>query len=85
MEPPWDKGKKVCSNGPGHMTKMIPYMVKTLKILLLWNQKADYLESWYAASGTGVLPKLFNDDPGLTLTDLKTRSKFVSCFCIRKW
>ena len=22
MEPPWDGGKKVCSNGPGHMTKM---------------------------------------------------------------
>ena len=22
MEPPWDGGMKVCSNGPGHMTKM---------------------------------------------------------------
>ena len=22
MEPPWDRGTKVCSNGPGHMTKM---------------------------------------------------------------
>ena len=22
MEPPWDGGKKVCSNGPGHLTKM---------------------------------------------------------------
>ena len=22
MEPPWDGGTKVCSNGPGHMTKM---------------------------------------------------------------
>ena len=21
MEPPWDGGMKVCSNGPGHMTK----------------------------------------------------------------
>ena len=21
-EPPWDGGTKVCSNGPGHMTKM---------------------------------------------------------------
>ena len=22
MEPPWDSGMKVCSNGPGHMTKI---------------------------------------------------------------
>ena len=22
MEPPWDRGTKVCSNDPGHMTKM---------------------------------------------------------------
>ena len=22
MEPPWEGGMKVCSNGPGHMTKM---------------------------------------------------------------
>ena len=22
MEPPWDRGTKVCSNGPGHMTIM---------------------------------------------------------------
>ena len=34
VEPPWNGGTKVCSNGPGHMTKMAatsPYMVKTLK------------------------------------------------------
>ena len=37
-----------------------PYMVKTLKNLLLWNQKADDLESWYVALGTLVLPSLFN-------------------------
>ena len=22
LEPPWDEGTKVCSNGPGHMTSM---------------------------------------------------------------
>ena len=33
MEPPWDGGMKVCSNGPGHMTKMaaIPMCGKNLK------------------------------------------------------
>ena len=62
MEPPWDGGTKVCSNGPGHMTKMAampPYMVKTLKNLLLRNQKADDLETWYTALGAQVLPNLF--------------------------
>ena len=33
MEPPWDGGTKVCSNGPGHMTKMaaMPIYGKKLK------------------------------------------------------
>ena len=36
-------------------------MVKTLKNLFLWNQKADDLETRYAALGTQVQA---NDDPG---------------------
>ena len=33
MELPWDGGTKVCSNGPGHMTKMaaMPIYSKNLK------------------------------------------------------
>ena len=33
MEPPWDGGMEVCSNGPGHMTKMaaMPIYGKNLK------------------------------------------------------
>ena len=33
MEPPWDGGTKVCSNSPGHMTKMaaMPIYGKSLK------------------------------------------------------
>ena len=59
VEPPWDGGTKVCSNGPSHMTKMavMPIYGKKLKNLLPQNQKADDLESWYAASGAWVLPK----------------------------
>ena len=47
VDPPWDGGTKVCSNGPGHMTKMATMAIygKNLKNLLLWNQKADDLES----------------------------------------
>ena len=55
VELQWDGGTKVCSDDPGHMTKM----VKTWKILLLWNQKADDFESFHAALGTLVLPSLF--------------------------
>ena len=44
---------KVCSNGPGHVTKKaaMPIYGNTPKNLLLRNQKADDLETWYAASG----------------------------------
>ena len=61
MEPPWDRKTKVCSNGLGHMIKMaaMPIYGKTLKILLLRNQKADDLETWYAALGAQVLSCLF--------------------------
>ena len=79
MEPPWDGGTKVCSNGSGHMTNMAAkptYMVKTLNNLLLWNQKACDLETWYVASGARVLPSS-NDDPGLTLTYFTGRSNLV--------
>ena len=34
-------------------------MLKSLKSLLLRNQKADDLEIWYAASSAPVLPSLF--------------------------
>ena len=34
MEPPWDGGTKVCSNGPGNMTKMATMSIygKNIKI-----------------------------------------------------
>ena len=37
----------------------MPIYGKNLKNILLWNQKADGLESWYAASGTQVIPGVF--------------------------
>ena len=57
MELLWDGGTKVCSNGPGHMTKIAgkPIYGKNL----LRNQKADNFETWYEASGARVLLNLF--------------------------
>ena len=52
-------------------------MVKTLKNLLLRNQKADDLETWYAASGLKYYQVCSNHDPGLTLTYFTTRSNLI--------
>ena len=62
VEPPWDGGTKVCSNGPGHMTKMAAMSIygKTLTNLLLRNQKTYDLVTWYVALGARVLPSIFN-------------------------
>ena len=49
-------------------------MVKNFKNLLIRNQEADDLETWYTASGTRVLPMFSYDDPGLTLTIFMTGS-----------
>ena len=53
------------------------YMVKTLKKFLLRNQNIYYLETWYVASGTKVLPSCSNDDPGLKLNYFTPRLNLV--------
>ena len=86
MEPPWDGGMKVCSNGPGHMTKMaaMPIYGKNLKNLH-WNQKADDLETWYAASCARVLPSLFKWWPWVDHDLFYGKVKFGPlCFCMGK-
>ena len=63
VEPPWEGGTKVCTIGPGNMTKMpaMPkYMYdKNLKNLLLQNRKSYDLETWHVASGTQALQSLY--------------------------
>ena len=78
MEPLWDRGTKVCSNGQGTWPRWrpCPYMVKTLKNLLR-NQKANDLETWYAASGARVLPSLFKWWPWVDLDLFYGRSDLV--------
>ena len=57
MEPPWDGAMKVHINGLCHMTKMATMLLydKIFINLLLWNQNADDLETWYAALVTTKL------------------------------
>ena len=58
----WER--KVCSNGPGHLTKMAAtsiYGKNPLKNLLLQKQKADDLGTWYVALGMWGLPICSNN------------------------
>ena len=45
---------------------------------------ADDLETWYAASGARVLQGCSNDDTGLTLTYLMSRSYLVPYAFVRE-
>ena len=49
VEPPWEGGMKVYTNGLGHMTAM-PIYGKNLKNLLLYNQKSFDLKTWHEAA-----------------------------------
>ena len=76
VEPPWEGGTKVYINGPGHMTKMaaMPIYGKTLKNLLLQNQKSYDLETWHVASGTQALQSLYKQvAQRATIAHLRTR------------
>ena len=80
MELLWDGGMKVCSNGPGHMTKMAAMAIhgKNLKKIFFSGTKRPMalnlgmhhpvLEYYQVCS---------NDDPGLTLTYFTARSNLV--------
>ena len=68
MEPPWDVGMKICSNVPGHMTKMAssPIYGKNLqKSLSSGNLVIQYrILKYYKICS--------NDDTGLTVTIFMT-------------
>ena len=62
-----------------------PYMVKTLKNLLLRNQKADDLGTWYAALGARVLPSLFKWWPWIDLDIFYGKVKFAAILLWYGW
>ena len=62
-----------------------PYMVKSLKNLLLRNENADDLETWYAVLWTRVLPSLFKWWPWVDLDLFYGKVKFGPlCFWMGK-
>ena len=80
MESPWDGGTKVCSNGPGHMTKMgaMPIYVKNLKkIFFSGTKRLMTLKLSMQHLVLEYYQDCSNDDPGLTLTYFTARSNLV--------
>ena len=79
VELPWDGGKTVCSNIPGHMTNMLAMLVygKNLKNLLIRNQKFMTLKVGMRHRILKYYQVYSNDDPGLTLAYFTARSNLV--------
>ena len=88
MEPPWGRGIKMSTNGLCHMTKMAAmsiYGTNLYKNILLLNQKADDLETLYAALVTQLLLNLFKWWPFVDLGVFYSKVKFgLFCFCMGK-
>ena len=87
VDPPWDRGTKVYSNGLWHMTNMaaMPIYGKNLKKSSSLEAKVNDLESLYAASGTRVLPSLIKWWAWVDLELFYGKVKFDPlCFCMRK-
>ena len=59
------------------MAAMHKYVKDVKNNHLLWNQKADDLESCYSASGSQVIQNLFKYDHGVDLTYFTARPTLV--------
>ena len=77
---------ELCSNDPGHMTKLatMPIYGKTFKNLLR-NRSTDIVEAWYSASVTRVLLFVQMMTLGVDLEPFTSKVKFGPlCFCMGK-
>ena len=86
VEPPWDGGTKVCSNGPGHMTNMTatPIYGKNLKNSFLEPKRPMTLKVGMHHRVHKYYQICSNDDPGMTLTYFTARSILVLMLLYRK-
>ena len=88
VEPPWERVAKICSNGPGHITKMAAkpiYGKKALKVFFFrteWPRSLKLGKQHWALEYYQVCS---NDDPRLTFDPFTQRSTLVPCaFVSRK-
>ena len=80
METPKDGGTKVCSNGPGHMTKMVTMPIYGKNHLKIFFSRTR----WPMTLGLGMFHRgcrayqiCSNDEPRLTLTYFTSRSNLL--------
>ena len=78
-EPPWNGGTKVCSNGPGHMTKMaaMPIYGKNFKKIFSGTKRPMTLKLRMQHWVRKYYQVCSNNDNGLTLTYFTARSTLV--------
>ena len=80
MKTPYDRLAKFCTNCTGHLSKIATtpiYGKHNFKYLLLWNQKANGLGTWYVALGMLALPDLHKDESRVTLTFFMARPNLI--------
>ena len=70
MELPWDRGTKVCSYDPGHMTNMaaMPIFDKNVKKIFSGTKRLMILKVCMQHRALKYYQVCSNDDPALTLT-----------------
>ena len=80
VEPPWDRGMKICSNGLCHMTNMatMPIYGKNFKKSSSLEPKGQLPWKFVCSIGYSSTSKFWsNDDPELTLTHFTARSNLT--------
>ena len=79
MDPPWDEGTKICSNGLGHMTKLtvMPIYDKNIKKIFSGIKKPMTLKVDMQHCVLKFYQVCSNDDTGMTLTYFTARSNLV--------
>ena len=80
MELLWDGGMKVCSNGPGHMTKMATMHIYGKNLKKIFYSGTEKLMTMSLGMHLQVLEYYHicsSDDAGLTLTYFMARSDMV--------
>ena len=77
VEPPWEGGKKVYVNGPGHMTKMATTPMKKSSKISSRAGSPIILKLCMQHQGLNLFNVYINDDPRLNLTYFTTMSYWV--------
>ena len=80
VDPPWDRGTKVCSNDSGHMINMAAMILSSS----LETKRPMTLKIGMQHRALKYYQVYSNDDPGLTLTYFTARSNLVPYAFVRE-